>query len=184
MRTFIAIRQVNPGFDVHNVLTMRMSLTGPQFENPASVSRVIQDGLRRIRALPGVENAATGCCVPGAVPRRRIPNCGTSRRACFSGRRRYFAYNFIRIHRTLRVTPAMAAGVTDRLFDVSDMVLAWLVFKLLCLAIAAGVMMLFICVGPAVSMTGTSPSSIALVTIHLYRSIGCVCGLLGARSTC
>jgi hypothetical protein len=34
----------------------------------------------------------------------------------------YFAYNFIKIHRTLRVTPAMAAGVTDRLFDVSDLV--------------------------------------------------------------
>jgi hypothetical protein len=34
----------------------------------------------------------------------------------------YFAYNFIKIHRTLRVTPAMAAGVTDRLFDVSDIV--------------------------------------------------------------
>ena len=34
----------------------------------------------------------------------------------------YFAYNFIRIHRTLRVTPAMAANVTDRLFDVSDIV--------------------------------------------------------------
>jgi hypothetical protein len=33
-----------------------------------------------------------------------------------------FAYNFIRIHRTLRVTPAMAAGVTSRLFDVSDLV--------------------------------------------------------------
>jgi hypothetical protein len=31
----------------------------------------------------------------------------------------YFAYNFIKIHRTLRVTPAMAANVTDRLFDVS-----------------------------------------------------------------
>jgi hypothetical protein len=26
----------------------------------------------------------------------------------------YFAYNFIKIHRTLRVSPAMAAGVTDR----------------------------------------------------------------------
>jgi len=25
----------------------------------------------------------------------------------------YFAYNFIKIHRTLRVTPAMAAGVTE-----------------------------------------------------------------------
>jgi len=34
----------------------------------------------------------------------------------------YFAYNFIKIHRTLRVTPAMAAGVTDRLWDVSDFV--------------------------------------------------------------
>jgi hypothetical protein len=32
----------------------------------------------------------------------------------------YFAYNFIKIHRTLRVTPAMAADVTDRLWDVSD----------------------------------------------------------------
>jgi 3-methyladenine DNA glycosylase/8-oxoguanine DNA glycosylase len=34
----------------------------------------------------------------------------------------YFAYNFIKIHTTLRVTPAMAAGVTGRLFDVSDLV--------------------------------------------------------------
>ncbi len=34
----------------------------------------------------------------------------------------YFAYNFVKIHRTLRVTPAMAAKVTNRLFDVSDIV--------------------------------------------------------------
>lgn len=34
----------------------------------------------------------------------------------------YFAYNFIKIHRTLRVSPALAAGVTDRLWDVSDLV--------------------------------------------------------------
>ena len=34
----------------------------------------------------------------------------------------YFAYNFIKIHTTLRTSPAMAAGVTDRLFDVSDLV--------------------------------------------------------------
>jgi hypothetical protein len=31
----------------------------------------------------------------------------------------YFAYNFIKIHRTLRVSPAMAAGVADRLWDVN-----------------------------------------------------------------
>jgi IS1 family transposase len=34
----------------------------------------------------------------------------------------YFAYNFIKIHTTLRTSPAMAAGVTDRLFDVADLV--------------------------------------------------------------
>jgi len=34
----------------------------------------------------------------------------------------YFVYNFVRIHRTLRVTPAMAAGVTTRLWEVSDLV--------------------------------------------------------------
>jgi hypothetical protein len=34
----------------------------------------------------------------------------------------YFAYNFIKIHRTLRVSPAMAANVTTRLFDVMDLV--------------------------------------------------------------
>jgi hypothetical protein len=31
-------------------------------------------------------------------------------------------YNFIKIHGTLRTTPAMAAGVTDRLWEVSDLV--------------------------------------------------------------
>jgi len=33
-----------------------------------------------------------------------------------------FAYNFTKIHRTLRVTPAMATGVTDRLREVGDLV--------------------------------------------------------------
>lgn len=31
-------------------------------------------------------------------------------------------YNWVRIHKTLRVTPAMAAGLTDRLWDVKDIV--------------------------------------------------------------
>jgi hypothetical protein len=33
----------------------------------------------------------------------------------------YFAYNFIKIHRTLRMSPAMAAGVIDRLWSVEDL---------------------------------------------------------------
>jgi hypothetical protein len=31
-------------------------------------------------------------------------------------------YNFCRIHQTLRITPAMAAGVTDRLWGIGDIV--------------------------------------------------------------
>jgi IS1 family transposase len=31
-------------------------------------------------------------------------------------------YNFVRIHKTLRMTPAMAAGVTDTLWEMSDIV--------------------------------------------------------------
>ena len=34
----------------------------------------------------------------------------------------FMHYNFCRIHQTLRVTPAMEAGVTDRLWEVGDIV--------------------------------------------------------------
>jgi IS1 family transposase len=34
----------------------------------------------------------------------------------------YAYYNFVKIHQTLRVTPAMAAGVTNRLWEISDLV--------------------------------------------------------------
>jgi hypothetical protein len=34
----------------------------------------------------------------------------------------FLYYNFVRIHQTLKVTPAMAAGVTDRLWEMSDVV--------------------------------------------------------------
>jgi IS1 family transposase len=37
----------------------------------------------------------------------------------------YFAYNFIQIHRTLRMSPAMAAGVTGHLWSVEDLVALW-----------------------------------------------------------
>ena len=31
-------------------------------------------------------------------------------------------YSFVRIHKTLRITPAMAAGVTKRLWEIGDIV--------------------------------------------------------------
>jgi len=34
----------------------------------------------------------------------------------------YMHYNFVRIHKTLRCTPAMEAGVTMKLWSIEDMV--------------------------------------------------------------
>lgn len=34
----------------------------------------------------------------------------------------FMHYNFVRLHQTLRTTPAQAAGVTDRLWEISDIV--------------------------------------------------------------
>jgi IS1 family transposase len=34
----------------------------------------------------------------------------------------FMYYNFVRIHQTLRMTPAMAAGITDKVWEVEDMV--------------------------------------------------------------
>ena len=34
----------------------------------------------------------------------------------------FMYYNFVRVHQTLKVTPAMQAGLTERLWDISDLV--------------------------------------------------------------
>jgi hypothetical protein len=34
----------------------------------------------------------------------------------------FMHYNFVRIHQTLKISPAMAAGVTDKLWEMKDMV--------------------------------------------------------------
>ena len=64
IRTFVALRSVNPGFDAHQVLTMRMSLTGARFAKTSAVAQVIHDGTERLNALAGVEVAGAACCVP------------------------------------------------------------------------------------------------------------------------
>ena len=34
----------------------------------------------------------------------------------------FMVYNFVRIHQTLRVTPAMEAGVTDHVWDLAEVI--------------------------------------------------------------
>jgi putative ABC transport system permease protein len=64
IRTSVALGGVNPGFDGHDVLTMRMSLAGPQYQTSTAIERLVRDGTERLRALPGVLEASAACCIP------------------------------------------------------------------------------------------------------------------------
>jgi putative ABC transport system permease protein len=64
IRTFVALRTVDPGFNPHNVLTMYMSLTGDRFEKTAGVAQLARLGRERLNAIPGVEASASTCCLP------------------------------------------------------------------------------------------------------------------------
>jgi len=64
IRTFIALRMVDPGFQAHNVLTMEMALTGHRYESTAGVAQLLRDGRERVSAIPGVESVAVTNSLP------------------------------------------------------------------------------------------------------------------------
>jgi predicted permease len=64
IRTSLALRSVNPGFDAHNVLTMETSLTGSRYESTAALAQLVRDAVQRIESLPGVTAAAITCSLP------------------------------------------------------------------------------------------------------------------------
>jgi len=64
IRTFLALRGVDPGFDSHNVLALSMSLNGPEFQKTAGVARLSRDGRGRLNAIPGVESSACAYWLP------------------------------------------------------------------------------------------------------------------------
>lgn len=58
MRTFVALRAVDPGFEASNILTCEMSLNQPRFDQTIAVARLLRDAQRRVEALPGAEALA------------------------------------------------------------------------------------------------------------------------------
>ncbi len=64
IRTAVAIGRVDPGFDTHNVLTLRMSLKGAKYEKAEAVEQVVRNGVEQLRSIPGVVEASATCCVP------------------------------------------------------------------------------------------------------------------------
>ncbi len=64
IRTALALASVKPDFDSHNVLTLRMSLSGARFKKADTVEQLVRTGVERLRALPGIVEASASCCVP------------------------------------------------------------------------------------------------------------------------
>jgi putative ABC transport system permease protein len=64
IRTAVALGHVDPGFDTHNVLTLKMSLKGVQYEKAEAVEQVVRNGVEKLRSIPGVVTASATCCVP------------------------------------------------------------------------------------------------------------------------
>jgi hypothetical protein len=60
IHAFTKLQAVDPGFDTRNVLTMAMSISGNRFQKTAGVAQVIRDGTERLKAVPGVKDAAAG----------------------------------------------------------------------------------------------------------------------------
>jgi len=57
LRSLLALRHVDAGYDPRNVLTMHVSLPETRYSTPAQKSAFFDQALQRIRALPGVEAA-------------------------------------------------------------------------------------------------------------------------------
>ena len=64
IRTSMALRAVDAGFDARNVVTMRTSVTATRFETQAGIAELTHEGATQICAVPGVVAATATCCMP------------------------------------------------------------------------------------------------------------------------
>jgi putative ABC transport system permease protein len=58
MRSFLRLTRVDPGFDAHNVLTMKMYPPRTKYRDGVEVAHFYQQLVERLQGLPGVEAAA------------------------------------------------------------------------------------------------------------------------------
>jgi putative ABC transport system permease protein len=89
IRTLIALRSVEPGFDPHNLVSTRTPLD-PRFAEAPGIGPIMEDAFGRLRTLPGIEGAAftrllplegSGNSLPIVVAGRPLngPSHGSSR---------------------------------------------------------------------------------------------------------
>jgi putative ABC transport system permease protein len=64
LRSFLELQNGNVGFSTANILTLRIYLPGARYEEEAPKVRRVEDVVRRLEALPGIETVAASNMVP------------------------------------------------------------------------------------------------------------------------
>jgi putative ABC transport system permease protein len=64
VRSFLNIQDSNAGFDTSPLMTMRLYLPGSAYESPEGKARRVQDIVRRVEGLPGVQSAFASNFIP------------------------------------------------------------------------------------------------------------------------
>jgi putative ABC transport system permease protein len=63
-RSLIHLISVNPGFNTHSLLTLRLSLSEKSYPKPVQKNAFLSELQSRVRALPGVRSAGAGSGLP------------------------------------------------------------------------------------------------------------------------
>ncbi|HEV2419217.1 MAG TPA: ABC transporter permease [Terriglobia bacterium] len=72
IRTLVALRSIDPGFDAHNVVTTRTPLD-PKLLKTSKVDRAVQNAIERLDDLPGVETVGLTTLLPLSGEFNRLP---------------------------------------------------------------------------------------------------------------
>jgi len=64
INSFLRLRNIDPGFKVDHLLTMKIELPQPKYETFKSLSGFYADLVQRVQALPGVQSAAVTTNLP------------------------------------------------------------------------------------------------------------------------
>lgn len=64
IRSFNTLQRIDPGFTVAHAVTMRVSLAGPKYRDPAAITAYFETAIDRATAIPGVAAAGAVLSLP------------------------------------------------------------------------------------------------------------------------
>ena len=64
IKSFMRLRDVSPGFNPNNVLTMRLSLPGAKYAQGEPRAQIFRQATERLKSLPGVQSAGAVLSLP------------------------------------------------------------------------------------------------------------------------